>query len=40
VHIKDRDRKSMIQKYRSFNFPHFRVTNNMVTELFEIALKN
>ena len=30
----------MIEKYRSKNFPDFRVTNNMVTELFEIALQN
>jgi hypothetical protein len=39
LHIRDRDRKTMIQKYRNLHYPPFRITNNMVTEVFETILQ-
>lgn len=38
VFIKDRDRKQNITTYRSYHYPNFRITNNMVAELFELCI--
>ena len=35
IYIRDRDRKKEIQMYRSNGYPDFRITNNMVSEIFE-----
>ena len=39
VHIRDRHRKKLIQQYRNLPYPPFKITNNMVPELFETILR-
>lgn len=38
IHIKDRNRSDIIQQYRKLDVPKFKITNNMVYELFEQLL--
>lgn len=35
IQIQDRDRKEYIRRYKKLNYPKFKITNNMVAELFE-----
>ena len=39
IDIKERDRSNLIKQYKKLNYPKFKITNNMVAELFEDIIK-